>query len=143
VCCRYLIGVELACDLTETSPGGMLGPDPVGGAGRDRGWASGARLGMLMRSSGPPSFPYHALQLVDGDQPCAPGRLERLDQGQDASVEGGAADAECLGCLCSGVGESLNTCCLAYDRCRRSRPEWLRLSRVSLRFLVSSPHSTA
>lgn len=134
-------GVELVRDLGEALAGGALGADPVRDFGCERRGPAGCRrLGL---SSGRPSlFCKQPLQLVDGNQPCAPGHLERLDEGQHAAVEGGAADAERRGCLGARVGEPLNARCLPDDRWRGGRPRRLRRSRVSLRFLVSPSQST-
>jgi hypothetical protein len=142
VCCWCSGGVELARDLGEASTSGALSANPVRYYRCDcRGPADRRRL--RVSSCRPPLLCEEPLQLVDRNQPRTPGHLERLDQGQYAPVEGGAADPKCLGCLCSGVGKSLNACCLADDRWRRGRPELGRRARVPLSFLVLPPHSTA
>ena len=43
--CRYLVGVELACDLTQTLAAGVPGPDPFDDAGSERGRRPGLGLG--------------------------------------------------------------------------------------------------
>jgi hypothetical protein len=119
--CRYLVSVEPARDLTQTLGSGVLGLDPLADALRNRDRATRTRAGLRLASGRPASFPDHALQLVDRDQSCTPRHLDRLNQRQDASVEGGAADAECFRGLCARVGEPLDACRLADDLARSGR----------------------
>lgn len=99
--------VEIARDLGEALTGGVLSADALDELGRQDGGASG-------RAGGAPAFAWwsaafgeESFELVDGDDLRAPGQLDQLDVRQQA-VEGGAADAERLGCLAAGVGEALH-----------------------------------
>lgn len=116
---RYLIGGELARDLSETAAGGVLGPDSVDDVGRDLGGASGPPHGLRLRSSRLAALCEQPLQLVDWNQTRAPRHLDRLDEWEDAPVEGRAADAECFGRLRSRVRESLDARGFALDHVRR------------------------
>jgi hypothetical protein len=71
------------------------------------------------RLAGPPTRSEESFKLVDRDQPCAPGHLDRLNVGEDPTDEGGTADAERFGGLAAGVGEPLDT--------RRLPDDWLEL----------------
>ena len=116
---RYLVGGELARDLTETAAGGVLGPDSVDDIGRDDGGASGSRAGLRLCLSRLASICEQPLQLVDRNQTRAPRHLDQLDEWQDAPVEGRTADAECLSRLRSGVGEPLDAGGFAHGHVRR------------------------
>jgi hypothetical protein len=64
---RYLVVVESAGDLTQTSAGGLFGADSGDDAGRDRGPPARARPGLFPRSGRVALFREQALELVDGN----------------------------------------------------------------------------
>jgi hypothetical protein len=101
------VGVEFAGDLAQTVASSMgdldsldylLGDPPRAASAR----RCRARLGWA------PTFGEESFELVDRDQPCAPGHLDRLDVREDAPDKGGAADAERFGGLAAGVSEPLD-----------------------------------
>jgi hypothetical protein len=100
-------GVQVACDLSEARPGGALGTDAIDDVRRQDSRPSARAGGTLAVPWRPASLGEEPFELVDGDELGAPGQLDQLDIGEDA-VEGGAADAECLGRLAARVGESLD-----------------------------------
>ena len=122
--------------------GGALGDDSRDDVGRNRGPASRARRWLHPGSSGPALFRNQALELVDGNEPGAPRHLDRLDQWQDASVEGRAADSKGSGSLRPGIGQPLDTGRLAGDL---KRWGWRSVERlcVSLCFLGLAPETAA
>jgi hypothetical protein len=65
VCCRYLVGGELARDLAEAIAGCVLGSDSLDDIGRDRGGASRLCDGLGLRSSWPAALCEQPLYLVD------------------------------------------------------------------------------
>ena len=81
--------------------------------GRPRSSRRRARLG------GSSALGEQSLELVDRDQLGSPWHLDRLDVGQDAPVEGRAAETERLGRLAAGVGEPLDERRLASDHALR------------------------
>jgi hypothetical protein len=83
----------------------------------------------------------HTLELVDGNQLRAPRHLDRLDQREDATVEGRPADAESCGCLRTRIGEPLDSRRLSNDFGRP--PNGPIGGRVSLRFLASASQTAA
>jgi len=85
---RYLVGGELARDLSETGAGGVLGPDSVDDVGRDLGGASGLRFWLRLCSSRLAALREQPLQLVDRYQTRAPRHLDKLDEWEDPPVEG-------------------------------------------------------
>jgi len=137
-----LLSVELAGDLTQTPAGAVLGPDALDDAGGERGWPPRICPALLSLSSRPASFRKQALQLVDRDLSGSPRHLDRLDQGQDASVEGGAADTERFRRLRACVGEALDAGRLADDLARRGRRRVER-RRVTLCLLTLASQSTS
>ena len=119
------LGVELACDFAQAAAGAVRCLDSFDDLfGELPRAASGGRC--WARSGGSSTFGDESFELVDRDQPCAPGHLDRLDVGEDASEKGRAADAERFGGLAARVGEPLDARCLPDDRRRLSR--WRRCS---------------
>ena len=74
------LGVELASDLAEAAAGGVRGLDsfdhPFGNPPRT---ASARRCRMRIGRS--PALGEESFELVDWNQHCAPGHLDRLDVG--------------------------------------------------------------
>ena len=101
------VGVELAGDLAQALTGGVGGLDSfdhlLGNLPR-----AAAERRCRARLGGVPAFGEESFELVDRDQPCTPGHLDRLDVWEDAPDEGRAADAESFGGLAAGVGEPLD-----------------------------------
>lgn len=110
---RHLIAIEPARNLTQAFASGVLVPDPVDDARRNRGPAPWARPWLLPCSSRSASLCNQALQLVDRNESRAPRHLNGLNQREDASVEGGAADPERFRRLRARTGQPLDACCLA------------------------------
>ena len=107
-------------------------PDDLGRHGRS---APRSRLRLRLATGCLTVLDKHALELVDGNQLSAPRHLDRLDQPENATVEGRAADAERRGCLGAGVGEPLDSRRFSRDYGRRRGPIGIR---VSLRLLASA-----
>jgi hypothetical protein len=104
--------------LREALAGGVSGADALDELGREGGGAA-RRSGRSSRlARGPAPLGEEPLEFVGRDQACAPRHLDGLDVREDASVEGGAADAEGLGCLGACVREPLDARRLADDRLR-------------------------
>lgn len=82
----------------------------------------------------------HTLELVDGNQLRAPRHIERLDQREEAPVEGRSADAECRGRLRPRVREPLDARRFANDF---GWPSGRMSSGVSLRLLTSACQTAA
>jgi hypothetical protein len=116
LCCWNAIGVELAGDLTQAPAGDVRGLDSFHYLFGDLPRAAserrcGTRLGGLS------TFGEESFKLVDRDQSCAPGHLDRVHVRENSPDEGGAADAERFGSLATRVGESLDA--------RRLPDDWL------------------
>jgi hypothetical protein len=110
------VGVELAGDLAQAVAGGVRGldsfDDVIGELARAAsglvGWTPVGRATM---------FGEESLEFVGRDQSCTPGHLDRVHVWENAPEQGGATDAERLGCLAAGVREPLDT--------RRLLDDWL------------------
>jgi len=137
VCGGYPTSVEVARDLTEGPAGLTLRSDVVDEFRREDARPSWFRL-VCPPSSWPPPFGEQSRELVDRDEPGSPRHLDRLDEWQDAPVEGGSADAEGLGRLRARIREPLDTCRLSNDLDGRCC-SFGRRRRVSLSLLTPVP----
>lgn len=107
--------VEVACDLGQAPARGTLCLEAFEELGRYGCGSAPCRRWSRAFSSGPSLFFHQPPQLVDRNQLGAPRQLNRLDERQDAPVEGRAADPECRGSLRARVGKALDTGRLSND----------------------------
>jgi hypothetical protein len=107
--CRHLVSGEASRDLSEASAAGAFGSDSFNDVGLDGCPAPGPCPRLRFPTSWAATLRQDPLELVDGNEPRPPRHFDRLDQRQDAAVEGRAADAERLRSLRARVGEPLNT----------------------------------
>jgi hypothetical protein len=137
----HVVGVEAARDLGEALPPPLLVADARNDLGRKT--CPTARTREHRRCClGPlPPRGQEALELVDGDETCAPVHLHGLDEGEDAPVEGRAADAERFGRPRLGVGEPLHLGHLADDHASVACAA--RRRRVAVRVLPAAAEPTA
>jgi hypothetical protein len=81
LCSRNAAGVELTSDLAQGLAGGVRSLDSFDNLLGELLRAASER-GCRARRGGSPAFGEESFELVGGDQPCAPGHLDRLDAGR-------------------------------------------------------------
>ena len=138
------VGIRLALSSRaiwrKLFPAAALDADPLYELWR-QGCGATWRRRPRSRSSRPPLLRKESLQLVDGNEPRAPRHLDRLDERQDAPIEGGTTDAEGLGGLCAGVGKPHDPRRLAFNHQRTGRDLRWRW-RMPLSFRDPAPEAT-
>jgi hypothetical protein len=120
--------IEAGRDPVQAYPRTVLRADSFDHLRRqDRRTTSRRRYGARLRRLS--SLGNHAFEFVNGDQPRAPGHLDRVDVRQDSADEGRAADAESFGGLRARVGEPFDVRSAASDDPRLRYRYWIRLCR--------------
>jgi hypothetical protein len=138
---RLVLIRKSARDLAQAPAGDVFGSDSLNDVGRDSCSTPSRGVRLCLLASCATVFGDHTLELVNGNQLRAPRHLDRLDQREDATVEGRPADPECRCRLRSRVGEPLGPGRLSNHPGRRGGPTSSR--RMSLLLLASASQAAA